>query len=89
MALRVMERHPLDRPSAAEVARKAIKQRRVLWKKILDAAASNPRRESSGCDEVSAGFEGGDYPGGRNSGPASAAFDSSKSAAGKIHVRTP
>lgn len=78
-----MDPHPLDRPSAAEVARKAIKQRRVVWKEIVAAAAGNPRRKSGGGGDVSARFDGGDYEGGRNSRPASARSACSKNAGGK------
>lgn len=80
-----MDPHPLDRPSAAEVARKAIKQRRIVWKEILTSAAGNPRRKSGGGGggDFSARFHGADYEGGRNSRPASASSACSKNAVGK------
>lgn len=50
----------LEKPSAAEVARKAIAQRRTMWKAIVASAGSNPRRKdyNIGDDNTLPGLEG-------------------------------
>ncbi|CAM9129086.1 unnamed protein product [Hapterophycus canaliculatus] len=49
--------HLLERPSAAEVARRAHNKRRTMWKEILAATAKKPHLTCDGYDG-SAGFDG-------------------------------